>query len=444
MFRTIPWLFVAACTGGGISSITVTPLELVPAFSPEITDYYVRCSDGTQTVGVDVDGSTELHMIAPDDLIQIDQYSIRCLPPTFPELTIDKPGTPTPGYYLVNSAPFVYVLDGNGVPVWYEPTHFGCNVSSPAPNTIAYMADAEYPYSKDTMPFYEIHDLASGDVRMLASADEPTDEHELQLDNGNYLFFTDPLVKDVDLTSIGLAGSYTIADCKIVEVDPSGALVWSWAASEHLDVAESVYQQFDVIGTGMIADIFHCNSIEIGPNNDLLISMRHTSAIYDLDRTTGNVSWKLGGNSVTQAPHLTVVGDPDGGFNLQHDARFTATGNLTLFDDHGIDPTMGVARGLELSLDHTANTASIVWQARADQTSMYMGGFRRYSDGDSLISWGYLVNETRIFTEYDADANPVFEVSTYLPTVFNALTYRTVKVPPEQFDIELLRASTAR
>ncbi|MFT3696418.1 MAG: aryl-sulfate sulfotransferase [Kofleriaceae bacterium] len=425
-----------------MTDIVTSPLALTPAFSTTITDYYVPCASGDNSLDVtvtDANGtSTTTMIVQPDDELDLGDYHVRCLPPDFPAITVTlhpENGAPTPGYYLVNSSPYVMVLDGNGVPIWYEATTWGCNVSSPAPNVIAYMPRAEYPYAWDEQSFYEIHDLSTGDVRTLITADAPTDEHELvKLDTGNYLVFTDP-IDSID--------GVTIANCKIEEVDPSGATVWSWLASDHVDpVQEPVYVSTNLIDDQVVTDVFHCNSIEVGSANDLLISMRHTSALYDIDRTTGAVNWKLGGNAISSGPHLDVVGDADGGFNMQHDARFTAAGTITLFDDHGNSD--GVARGLELAVDHDASTASIVWQARADQQSAYMGGMRRYTDGESVIAWGYLDGDTRIFTEYNADALPVLDISSYLETTFNALTYRAVKVPLDQFDIALLRSRTAQ
>ena len=35
--------------------------------------------------------------------------------------------------------------------------------------------------------------------------------------------------------------------------------------------------------------------MDVGPDGDILISARNTCALYDIDRTTGAVNWRLGG-----------------------------------------------------------------------------------------------------------------------------------------------------
>jgi hypothetical protein len=47
----------------------------------------------------------------------------------------------------------------------------------------------------------------------------------------------------------------------------------------------------------------------VEPDSDgLILSLRHTDAIYRISRSDGNVVWKLGGT--TTAESLTVSGDP--------------------------------------------------------------------------------------------------------------------------------------
>jgi hypothetical protein len=442
---------------GPIEAIAVTPLALVPAFSPTIFDYYVRCTASTNDLVVTVSGSghtaAQDYSLVANDAVEIGEYFIRCLPPDFPVIGVTTHpdlGAPTPGYFLVDSGPYVAVLDLHGTPVWYEPTTSGGNVDSLAPDTISYLPNAEYPYGIDAVPSFQLVDLAAGTATTLTSPDAPTNEHELQLlPNGDYLMFADQITPHVDLAEIDYGADASVADCKIEELDPAGNLVWSWLGSDHIDANdESVTATTNLIGGVTVVDPYHCNSIEIGPDGDLLVSARHTSALYDIDRATGTIRWKLGGTAASKdgAAHLDVVDDPYGGFNLQHDARFLANGDITLFDDHGLygGSDRGVARGIELALDHDAGTARIVWEARGRSESQYMGSFRRYPDGHSVLGWGYIPGDPQILTEVDAQANDVLDISFELDVTFAALTYRAIKVPTTQLDHALLRAMTAR
>jgi hypothetical protein len=100
---------------------------------------------------------------------------------------------------------------------------------------------------------------------------------------------------------------------------------------------------------------------------------------------------------------------------------------------------LGAARGIEFSIDHTANTATPVFQYAGSGISQYEGSFRRYADGESLISWGYIPNDLRVMTEIDANGNDVFDIT------FSAgnVSHRAIKVPLTQLDIDLLRRDAA-
>jgi len=169
--------------------------------------------------------------------------------------------------------------------------------------------------------------------------------------------------------------------------------------------------------------------------------MRHASAVFYLDRTTGKILWKLDGAQYNKdgATLMHTQNDSQTNFTLQHDARFQPNGDLTLFDDHGVGT--GVARGVEYTLDFEANTATPVFQSLGSGASQYEGSFRRYADGDSVIGWGYIPGDLRVLTEIDASGNNVFDISFSGP---GNQSYRAVKVPLSQFDIELLRRNTAQ
>jgi hypothetical protein len=44
-------------------------------------------------------------------------------------------------------------------------------------------------------------------------------------------------------------------------------------------------------------DPFHCNSIDVEPaTGNLLVSGRHMDSIFYIERSTGKILWKMGGN----------------------------------------------------------------------------------------------------------------------------------------------------
>src|SRR5438445_515959 len=89
----------------------------------------------------------------------------------------------------------------------------------------------------------------------------------------------------------------TIADCELQDVDATGHLVWKWDASDHVDpVTENTFGGKTTVNGVAVYDAYHCNSIDQDPvTGDVLISARHNNALYDINRSTGKIVWKMGG-----------------------------------------------------------------------------------------------------------------------------------------------------
>ena len=428
---------------GDVLAIGLPPFALVPAFSPTTHDYYVRCAAGDNPATLVVDytsGETQTpETLVPDQALTVaGQYWIRCLPPDFPAL--GATGAPTPGYYLVNSLTYAFVLDTNGTPIWYARGSAISDVDSLVKNTISFVPNATIPYGYSSAVAFSIKALDVPSTTSLSAVGSPTDVHELRLlPNGDYLLFTYPIEQGVDLTGLGTYGTNeTIADCKIEELDPSGNLVWSWLATDHIDpVKESMQPAVNTINTQNVVDVFHCNSIDADANGNLLLSARHASALYDIDRASGTIQWKLGGTAYNKdgAALIAVTGDSEGTFSMQHDARFATTPNhVTMFDDHGAPNAVGVARGIEYAIDFGTKTATVAWQYLGTGQSKYEGSFRRYPDGRNVIGWGFVPNDPRIVTEVDDAGHDLFDVASS-----GGASYRAVKVPLGQLDVDVLR-----
>ncbi len=95
-----------------------------------------------------------------------------------------------------------------------------------------------------------------------------------------------------------LSGPQTIQACNLVEFQPDGGVVWTWKATDHFDaVADSVYPTLTPYGpvNSLVVDPFHCNSIDVDPNNgNLLFSAREMAALFYIERSSGRVLWKMG------------------------------------------------------------------------------------------------------------------------------------------------------
>ena len=440
---------IAVGAAGAITSIVASPGPLTPAFSPTIHDYYVRCSSGTNAVTLTVGTASGSHAAAldvvEDQAVVVEgQYWIRCLPHDFPTIKVTTnaaAGAPTPGWYLLNSGVYGMALDTNGTPVWYTRATSVIDVDALTPDTISFMPAATVPFGYGATEFV-IHGLAGGAVATVAAVGSPTDDHDLRLlPNGDHLVLSYPFKGGVDLTGLQTFGAgETVADCAIQEVDPTGSLVWSWDAIDHIDpVLESIEPATDTILGQSIVDVYHCNAIDVDSTGNLLLSARHTNAIFYVDRASGRIAWKLGGSphNADGADLVRVVNDPENSFSLQHDARFLPNGDISLFDDHGAGT--GVARGVEYAIDHDANVATVAWQFLGIAASQAEGSCRRYADGETVIGWGSNATDARVVTEVNASGDDVLDIA-FSP---NTASYRAIKVPLSQLDASLLRSTVA-
>lgn len=464
--------------GSSLGNIVTSPLTLTPAFDPTITDYVVRCQAGTNVLDatlfavggtISAQRSRGASVNIQEDLVEnealvilapaprslgknqraqpevIDesgrvQYWIRCLPHDFPQLNVTKPGNPSPGWVLtgninVGGAAGVYamVLDTNGTPVWYR------NLPAPGVADVNLLPDGTIAWNRlglDPNGAFSDFNFRTQAIRSLAAPIPYTDFHELEpMSNGDLMMLSTDLRSGVDLTSLGLGSSATIQDCLLEEVSPSGRLVWQWRAGDHISPSQSLHP-FPVQGAPSVYDIYHCNSIDTdAASGSVLLSIRHTDAVYLINRASGAVIWKMGGNAQSDgALRLTITHDPQGQFHLQHDARFQPDGNISLYDDQSLFPL--AARGAVYHINTSTKSASLVWsfQSPDGRNSAATGSFRRLDNGnDNVIGWGFMPNT--LFTEVDSAGRVLLNVT--FPV--GQLAYRVDKVPYAALDHQLLR-----
>ena len=105
-----------------------------------------------------------------------------------------------------------------------------------------------------------------------------------------------------------------VLDSAVVEIDlANGQRVFEWHSVDHIELDET-YLDPPGDSTGAY-DYVHCNSIDVDHDGRLLVSARNTSAVYKIDRGTGEIVWRLGGRKSNFA-----MGD-GADFGWQHDVR---------------------------------------------------------------------------------------------------------------------------
>ena len=281
------------------------------------------------------------------------------------------------------------------------------------------------------------------DTRQVGTVGIPTDPHELrQLDNGHFVLLSDVVTAGVDLTGLQSYGpESSILNCAVQEVDDKGTVFWNWMATDHIDTAKESMSPSIVSVDGVnVVDPFHCNSIDVDKNGDLLVSARHMNSVFLIDKATGALRYKLGGTPDNKegAPYIRIDGDPQTAFYLQHDARFLPNGNISLFDDHGGMP--GPARCVEYAIDRDLGVAKVAWQSLGAANSLALGSCRRYEDGSTLIGWGLVAaGRSLIMSEVDASGNDLLDLE-FTPS---GASYRAVKVPTRALDPAVMRKAAA-
>jgi len=210
-----------------------------------------------------------------------------------------------------------------------------------------------------------------------------------------------------------------IEDDVIYEVDPSGAVVWTWAASDHLDEFGFTGAELALVKASRSPDYLHVNNLKVvGPNHwfdagdkrfdpdNLIFDSRNANFIAIIDRRSGRIVWTLGPHypPVADGPEGRRVPRPVDQISGQHDAHIIpaglpGAGNLLVFDNQGeggypAAPLTVTGGSRVLEIDPV--TKQVVWQYTAEDSgrpswsfrSAHISSARRLPNGNTLIDEG--------------------------------------------------------
>jgi Arylsulfotransferase (ASST) len=246
------------------------------------------------------------------------------------------------------------------------------------------------------------------------------DAHEFELTRAGTAMVISYEPVTWDLSELGGRRDGVLEDNVVQEIDvETGAVLFEWHALGSIGLGES-YRAAPT-EAGQMHDPFHLNSVALDADGDVLVSARHTSAIYKIDRDTGEVLWRLGGKRSTFAMGSGTK------FALQHDARRRADGAITLFDNVAEDlPANGRrSRGLALELDPRAKTATLAqwWEHPDALLSTTQGSMQALEGGGAFLGWGGLQPN---FSEFSADGRTLFDAR-FAPD--GVESYRAYRLP---------------
>ncbi|MGE5423740.1 MAG: aryl-sulfate sulfotransferase [Syntrophothermus sp.] len=264
-------------------------------------------------------------------------------------------------------------------------------------------------------------------VDSLQGAGFQGDLHDIQiLSNGHYLL----LAKEsrmMDLSAYHWFGfthnqpgsaNAQVTGVVIQELDQNKQLIWEWKSFDHFAFAD-VDERW--LFSPSKVDWTHANAVEPDKDGNILLSCRHLNEITKIDRTTGNIIWRLGGKQ----NQFTFTNDPVR-FTGQHDIRRVNDSCITLFDN-GQLTTPAVARALEYSLNETTRVATLVWEYIED-SSMYsaaMGNQQINEFGNHIIDYGSWPQENPFMTVVKPDKSKIIEFT--MPV--KVFSYRSFNYP---------------
>ncbi|HEY5144984.1 MAG TPA: arylsulfotransferase family protein [Solirubrobacteraceae bacterium] len=227
------------------------------------------------------------------------------------------------------------------------------------------------------------------------------DLHEFTLARDGDALFTvySPVLVHLAGTPAGKLSPLLDAIVQAVDVR-TGLVTWEWHALGHIPLSQS----YATPANSASYDAYHINAIQPLPGGRVLISARDTSAIYDVDRASGRILWRLGGRA--SSFHLGTGAR----FWFQHHAQMLAGDRISVFDDEAGPPQKAPAsRALLLRLDTRRRTAAVIrsYRRAGDTSAQSEGSVQELPGGNIFAGFG----STPFFSEFTSRGKLVFDAS---------------------------------
>jgi len=227
------------------------------------------------------------------------------------------------------------------------------------------------------------------------------DEHEFLISPRGTALITAYQPVRGNLSSVGGPKKGPVLDSILQEIDiPTGRVLFEWRSVGHVPINDSYWQLKKTHGKYVPYDYFHINSIDVEPDGNFLVSARNTHALYEIDRHTGKVLWRLGGKS---SDFKMGKGTQ---FNWQHDARRHPDGTISVFDDGAFPKVEDHSRALILRPDMAKKRVSLVhaYVSPEKLLARHQGGMQILPNKHVFVGWG----SEPYFTEFAPDGKVVF------------------------------------
>ncbi len=299
-----------------------------------------------------------------------------------PQLTVTISNNPSPGRIFLNNwvnpiyTSNLMIANNNGT-IHYS-REFSTNVTDfkrQANGLLTYFSYSTWKYYGQNSQYNVVDSFFAGNGYTI-------DLHELRVLNNGHALLMCYDYQPVDMSVIVPGGNPNaiVIGLIIQEIDENKNVVFQWRSWDHFDITDAIYENL----LAATVDCVHGNAIELDNDGNLMISSRHLNEITKINRTTGQIIWRLGGVN----NEFTFVNDTIP-FHYQHDIRRISNGNITLFDN-GNFRTPLQSRALEYNLDEENKIATLVWKYVNTPVTYgpFMGSVQRLKNGNTLIGWG--------------------------------------------------------
>jgi hypothetical protein len=279
------------------------------------------------------------------------------------------------------------VVDDAGEPVWFAPggkrTRMNFRIQEYEDRPVLTWWEGEVTSGHGEGEYVLADERYRELARVRAGNGLGGDLHEFVLTPRATAFLTAYRPLGADLRAVGGARRGTLLEGVVQEVDvASGRVLFEWRSSEHVAPAESYRRPPAAASTPF--DYFHVNSVAPARDGSLLVSARHTSTVYKLDRRTGSVLWRLGGRRSDFALGRGVR------FAYQHDAHVLADRTIALFDDGAPPQVEPCSRAIVVAADAAVGRARLVraYVHPKHLLATAMGNMQPLADGGFFVGWG--------------------------------------------------------
>ncbi len=320
-----------------------------------------------------------------------------------PKITVTKKGKPYPGeIYFANygdpsGIAFRIKVDTAGTVTYAKRSNNYCTDFKANPNGTTSWVNvwAGHAYIADTSD--KIIDSVSG------ANGHPIDVHEFRFSpEGNFVIIADDNVI-TDMSQVGGKTNATVIYPVIQEFDKTHHLIFEWNTRDYFNMFDGTHESYQA----QTIDFSHMNSIDFDYDTNFIVSNRNMDELTKIDRKTGRIIWRMGGNN----NEFTFEHDKYG-FSGQHHFRRLDNGNYTAFDDGNYRPGgVPFSRAIEYKIDEEDKTVTELWEFRhiPDRFATGMGSTQRLPNGNTLIGWGWA--DTVGVTEVDSLGNTQFELN---------------------------------